>query len=505
MGSKVFTIILIVVFILLAGGVSFFAVSGYKEGSVELVKVEDIYIPENVDEEKLFGLFFYNADGTFNRTTEAKENINFDPNKPTVIFFHGVQIGLGYHDNELMTNAKGWVAEGYNVASYFWSQMSDFFPNVCVKSVWSREYIPFKYEKDGVAVEENKDMLNYSLAECFVAYYVDFLSQYDYKGSFINLQGLSLGGNMLSAVNSYLLALERNGKIGKELLPDRVTYFDTYMSSSYSDTFVPWLNSVIGENGTTKMAYLVAKELRSRGIAVEYVASSMVSNLGEFNSSGDKDMFKRFTDETVLLNFDCAFTGALNQPAKHIAGKNWYHRIVSVGHFYDYTAENPEGISAYAPSPAMPISYAYARMGAIYGMEKNQTELDFDDDKMLSENITSAKIAGFAFRDKNNNGINDDRLYNRIDGVTVELYEQSGTLLQSTQTKNGGYYEFSLSDSQLGKSYYVQIKAKDGFTVGKYDTGAMLMMGNGINTNLKSNTFTLTDILEIKIINIGLI
>ncbi len=505
MGSKVFKILLIVVFVVLLGGVSFFAASGYKAGSVELVKVEDIHIPENVDDEKLFGLFFYNSDGTYNRSTEAKENINFDPNKPTVIFFHGVQLDLGYHDNEVMVNAGGWVDAGYNAASFFWSQMSDLFPNVCVDSVWSREYIPFKYEKDGVAVEETTDMLNYSLAECFVAYYVDFMTQYDYNGSFINLQGLSLGGNMLTAVNSYLLTLEKHGLIGTELLPDRVTYFDTYLSSSYSDIFVPWLNDVIGENGTTKMSYLVAKELRSRGVAVEYVASSMVSSLSEINSNGDKDMFKNFTNETVLLNFDSSFTGVFNQSVKHTAGKNWYHNIVEEGHFYDYSAENPQDIPAFAPSPAMPISYAYARIGTIYGMESNLSEYSYEDDRMFSENVTSAKIAGFAFRDKNNNGINDDRLYNRIDGVTVELYEQSGTLLYTTQTSNGGFYQFDLSEDALGKSCYVQIKAPAGFTVGKYDTGSMLMMGNGINSNLKSNTFTLTDILDLKIINIGLI
>ncbi len=504
MGSKIFKIVLIIVVLVLIGGVSFFAVKGFETVDVELVKVEDIYIPENVDDEKLFGLFFYNADGTFNRSTEPKEKVNFDPNKPTVIFFHGVQIGLGYHDNELMVNPTGWVNAGYNAASYLWSQMSDFMPSICVDSVWSRKYVPFKYEKNGAAVEEKNDTLNYSLAECFVAYYVDFMSQFDYKGSSIYLQGLSLGGNMLTAVNSYLLTLEKYGKIGTDLLPDRVTYFDTFLTNSNPELYVPWLNTVIGEGGTTKMCYLVAKELRSKGIAVEYIASSMVSSLGEF-AVGGNDMFKKFVDETVLLNFDSTFTGAINQPAKHVAGKNWYYRIIAEGLFYDYTAENPEAINALAVSPATPISYSYARIGTVYGMQKNPTEMDFEDDRMISENITKAKIAGFAYFDKNDNGINDDRLYNRIDGVTVELYESNGTLVSSTKTQNGGYYEFTLEENKLGKSYYVQIKEVSGYTVGKYDTGAMLMMGNGIKTNQKSDTFTVADILELKIINIGLI
>lgn len=501
--SKILKTVLVVLIVIVLASACLFVVKGYSESSVALIKSADIHIPEKLDADKLFGLFFYNADGTYIRTTANKDTVNFDPTKPTMIFFHGVQMNMGYNRNETVVEPEGWVAKGYNVASFFWSQMADFMPNICVDSVWSRDYIPFKYEENGVIIEEKEDCLNYSLAECFIAYYVDFMSQYNYTGSHIYFQGLSLGGNMLTAVNSYLLTLEKNKLVSTSLLPDRVTYYDTYMSNAVSDIFVPWLNKTIGENGTLKMTYEVAKELRSRGISVEYVASSIVSSLSTIGG-GDKDLFVKFTDQVTLLNFDASYAG-MNEGIKHIAGKDWYHTVINEDIFYDYTADEPEEDGIFAPGPNTPISYTYARMGSIYDMNPNQTKYDFEDDVIKSTNITAPKIAGFAYNDLNNNGINDDRIYNRINGVVVELFDSNNNLVASTVTANGGYYEFLLKTSDLGKNFYIKIKLPQAKVVGKYDTGTMLCMGNGIKASGQSEMVAINSVLDAKIINIGLI
>lgn len=503
MFGKILNVILAVFIVIVIVSACLFVVNGYSHNTVELVKSSAIHIPEKLDADNLFGLFFYNADGTYTRSTAPKDTVNFDPNKPTMIFFHGVEKGRGYKENEEMVNATSWVASGYNVASYFWSQMSDFYPHTCVQSVWSRKSIPFKYSDNGVAVEDTTDSINYTLAECFVAYYVDFMAQFNYNGSFIYFQGLSLGGNLLTAVNNYLLTLEKAGLIGTSLLPDRVTYHDTYMSNNYSEIFVPWLNTVIGENGTLKMMYETAKELRSRGIAVEYVASSFVSMISIFGT-GDKDIYDKFTEGILLFNFDASYAG-MNEGLKHTAGKDWYHEVIGQGVYFDYGANEPEINGIYAPCPSTPISYTYARMGSSYKMDANYTISNYDDDIIRNENITAPKIAGFAYNDLNNNGVNDDRLYNRINDVVVELYDNDNNLLASTTTANGGYYEFLLKESDIGKNYYVKVQLPDGKTVGKIDNGTMLCMGNGIKSSLQSNVININSVWDLKIINIGLI
>ncbi len=500
--SKIFTVVAIVLVVILVAGACFFVFTGHKNSAVELVKSSKITIPEEMDDDQLFGLFFYNADGTYTRTTEAKEKVNFDPNKPTMIFFHGVQQNKGYYKNELVDSPEGWIEEGYNVASYFWSQLSDFMPTTCVNGVWERRAIPFKYEKDGEIIEK-AESINYTIAECFVAYYVDFMAQYDYKGSQIYFQGLSLGGNLLIAVNSYLLTLNKAGLISDRLLPDRVTYHDTYLTSAPSTLFVPWLNKQIGENGTLKMLYEVSKELISRGVAVEYVASSFVSDLTKLGA-GDADLFDEFSKKVTYLNFDASFAG-INQGLSHIAGKEWYHKVITEPIYYDYAAQNPEENGIYAPSPKAPISYIYARMGSSYDMEINNTRLTFSDDVIKSTNITAPKVAGFAYFDSNDNGINDDRLFNRINGINVELYDSSDKLVATTTTSNGGYYEFLLEATAIGKNYYVKIALPSGKVVGKPDSGSMLCMGNGIKSDLKSNIVAINSTLDLKIINIGLI
>lgn len=502
MHSKILAVVAIILVVVVVAGASFFVFTGYDDSKVELVKSADITIPEEMDVEQLFGLFFYNADGSYTRTTKPKEQINFDPNKPTMIFFHGVQQNKGYKMNELVDRPQGWIEQGYNVASYFWSQLADFMPDTCVDGVWERGKIPFKYEKDGkvVLVEES---INYTIAECFVAYYVEFMAQYDYKGSEIYFQGLSLGGNLLTAVNSYLLTLEKVGLISTEILPDRVTFHDTYMTNAPTNLFVPWLNRIIGDNGVLKMIYEVSMELRSRGVAVEYVASSMVSSITTLGK-GDKDLYNKFTNQVTLFNFDASFAG-LNAGLEHIAGKEWYHKVITEPIFYDNTAENPEANGIYAPGPNTPISYTYARMGSVYDMERNQTRIIFSDDVIKSTNITAPKIAGFAYFDSNDNGINDDRLFNRINGVIVELYDSSDNKIDSVTTANGGYYEFLLKSGDVGKTYYIKITLPDGKVVGKYDNGAMLCMGNGIKSDLKSNLIAINNLLDLKIINIGLI
>ena len=125
---------------------------------------------------------------------------------------------------------------------------------------------------------------------------------------------------------------------------------------------------------------------------------------------------------------------------------------------------------------------------------------ELDGDNQVSTNITKPKIAGFAFNDKNDNGKNDDRVNNRVDGVTIELYDGNNKIAE-TKTEHGGYYEFEVTNFS-GKNYKVKAILPDGMTLGKTSNGDY--MNNGIKANGESDTFSFRDKVEIKIVNIGI-
>ena len=495
--GKIFTIVTAAVLVAILLAVLLIVFIPEKEThEVEFVRPEDIHIPDKLDDERLFGLFFYNEDGSMTRSTEPIETVNYDPSKPLVIFIHGMLYPFGYHSNELIPNAVGWLEKGYNVAEFCWSQLSDFMPNVGTRKVWGRGAGNFMYEADdGQRTEESEDLLNYSIAECFVAYYLDFMEKNTFKGSEIRLTGLSLGGSTVVASMSYLFALLEDGWIDKEFLPDRMSLFDAYLefTGGIEAYNVPWLNEPMNEGGPLYYAVEVTKKAHDMGIATEYIASSMVSNLPDIVSPGSS---KKLHDNTMFLQFNNAFAG-MDQGLQHTSGKTWYFNTVSADPFMDKTDLTG---TQYAFGPLTPTPYVYARQGARYSMERNNTENVFTDDVLYSD-VTVPKIAGFAFNDANANGINDDRLMNRLASVKAELYcgeEKIGEVV----TDESGYYEFILDGSAVGKTYTLKVTPCEGWTYA--DRSDDEYYGNALDGNGTAQ-ITVSGSIDLKIVNSGLI
>lgn len=472
--------------------------------NINLVKVSNIHLPDKVDKDNLFGFFFYNEDGTYSNSYYTDiSKLNYDKNKPMIIFIHGVQIEVGYKGNETVVNAKDWLDAGYNVVEFLWSQFADGDPFSTQDRVWGiNESMGFCYEgENSKSVYESKDIPNYGMAEIFVAYYADFMKKADFCGSEIHLTGLSMGANACIAVSNYLLTLEKAGKIPASYLPDRVTLFDAYLDNISENGFmVNWLNQPIGKNGTVGRAVETVEMLRDRGIAVSYIASSPVGFVNDLGD-GEKGLFEKMTAMTAYMEFSAAFAG-FDLAAQHIAGKNWYYRMIDQNVIYD-----SKDISAqeYAISPFIPISYTYARMGSIYTMSSNFTETIFSDDKVTSD-VANPKIAGFAFFDANINGINDDRISNRIGNVKVALYDNKHNLIDTQNTSYGGYYQFNLKNEDIGKSFYIAVDLTNtSYAPSKIDTGSYECMGNGIKEDGKSEVFNINSVITLNIINIGLI
>ena len=111
------------------------------------------------------------------------------------------------------------------------------------------------------------------------------------------------------------------------------------------------------------------------------------------------------------------------------------------------------------------------------------------------------KIAGFAFNDANANGINDDRLMNRLASVKAELYcgeEKIGEVV----TDESGYYEFILDGSAVGKTYTLKVTPCEGWTYA--DRSDDECYGNALDGNGTAQV-TVSGSIDLKIVNSGLI
>lgn len=75
--------------------------------------------------------------------------------------------------------------------------------------------------------------------------------------------------------------------------------------------------------------------------------------------------------------------------------------------------------------------------------------------------VDCASLGDYVWEDTNGNGINDEPASAGVDGVTVNLKNEAGNVIETTTTMNGGFYEFT--DLTPG-TYSVQFVLPNGYT-----------------------------------------
>ena len=98
----------------------------------------------------------------------------------------------------------------------------------------------------------------------------------------------------------------------------------------------------------------------------------------------------------------------------------------------------------------------------IYGFSFNMTSNNLQiavKSNIVVAKVKERKISGIVFEDTDNSNDynNSDKLIKELD---VELLDSSNTVIATTKTDTGGYYEFSLDD--VG-TYYIRFAHKDGY------------------------------------------
>lgn len=492
---------------------------------------KQLYIPSSMRYYGM-GLFVYSKDSdgayTLKKTTSNNGLNAFDPTKPTIAFIHGMQFQNGATGDEDCAYTIPAVKAGYNILIFRWSQLTDDHSPMGVEpKIWGidNEEVTMRW-KDTNNKYVYDDIPNASVAEIFGAYYLDFISRFDFTGSYIQISGHSMGGQLAFAASSFLLCKEQEGLIPAAYLPDKVTIFDPYLTPLSSDVSCAWLGRnistpVIDEYGnpvyTKGMQRFtsvidtmadIAQALTDRGIVCEYVPSITGYVFGlMFALDQNEPSALRLIQNTVLVKYRTDWVTSITDfNGFHGAGKDWYFLAAMLeGYLLDNAMNNSTDL---APTPSTPLSYLFARRGTTYEMQENQT-LTPTDDVMFSTNVVCAQIAGFAFYDANGNNSYDERVQARMSGVRVELYLKVRTedkLVATTITDQAGFYSFDIPRINANgfDDFFIRVVPPIGYKVCNRGS-SMPMMDNDINPNSnKSDTITLKHYKNLRILNIGL-
>ena len=437
------------------------------------ISLDDIYIPSNIPQ-NTFGLKIYN--GSSWQPSEIVENNPFDYSKPTVIYTHGMGTGNGIDNPDI------WFSKGYNVCHFLWGAFSDDLPTSGQDKVWAKGKYP-NSEKNilsytdapwtsGAITRYLTDVPDHSITEIYAAYYLDLIMRENYNGKEIRFFGHSLGAHLSMSLTNYLMFCVEKREIPPSVLPDRVTMLDPYISDFVSNLNCSWSGESMKE-GSSKKALETSLKARDFGIAFEELRTSQYVGIAAYAmfmasdptanpDDSDYGLFKKIIMysyvNTNFLADKLPYISAVER--MHSISEYWYAEMMN----HDYLYEQDS--LSYGMAPFSEKEYVYSRMGNKYEISFSETEYDTSDDSVVSD-ITRAKVSGFIFEDKNNNGIFDERLKSQLLGVKISLMDENNNELVSQTTDLNGYYSFDL---ELGKKYKLNIIEDSNYKLGVFSS-----------------------------------
>ncbi|MVN86529.1 hypothetical protein GO986_07090 [Deinococcus sp. HMF7620] len=265
----------------------------------------------------------------------------YDPSRPVMIFVHGWQDGntkAGKRDSFYFSEAgqsvaDAWIQAGWNVALYHWTQLADDEGTVAVPyhaqaKIWTPTYsyrdalgrtqtINMRYRQpDGSYTQAG--MPTVSAGGLFYSAYKSALSAWTYSGpERVRVMGHSLGAQM-----ALVLADQAYGDptLPAVRRPGRVILADPFWSPA-------------SPGGGHSYAYLspdatpaarsarIAQTLKASGVAVEWIKSSRLLDLG-----GDNNLqMARFVSRTEIFpEYIFDLNPASGLARKHGVAPRWY-------------------------------------------------------------------------------------------------------------------------------------------------------------------------------------
>lgn len=387
------------------------------------------------------------------------ENVNFDSSRPTVIFTHGMKQNEGYYCRDILSayeDTREYMASagvdynteyydyyidlGYNVGHFYWNQLSEenMFGDV---KIWSSDTdIGMRYfvsDETGKRVQGDENLNpTKSVSVLYAENIISALGE-NFSGS-LQLIGHSMGGDLSLAVTENLVMMCDDGKIGENLVPDRVTLLDPYFSVSSVKGHIDHRG---GEDANGKTIAELCSEavitLAEHGIGIDgYGAGAVIytqysSPMGQMAYKNNPEIIdlltERFSDNCVWIHLD-----ALDK----VYGMTKTHCVVPDYYFLSlYQEKSVDNFGDSVPGALSTADEIYALRGRAYSQKLSN--------KKKAQSYLSADST-FTRVDRNKNEVNLIVNVTSEDVYGIAVYNAEGELVYSRNS------DYSINRIEVG-------------------------------------------------------
>lgn len=317
----------------------------------------------SIDYDSSIGLYFYAADGSYVRYTGDISSAYFDRSKPTVVFFHG-WMTESFEEGELCHNADSFVPRIIG-AGY----------NFCVMDYchYAQDiYMLFKYIWSGL--EDS-----HSVACRFAREYAACFGGYDKDIRFVSH---SYGAHS-SVATTYLLSnMVKQGIVGKNCLPSRMTFADPYLGDIISlipgykmPTTIENIDEPIGERGMAELLADCLEYLANEGIVMDVYGGMP----GAYNQYLEKYPERRDACKSKL--YDSACWTILEGLQKKYGTVGDIHMLTLQWVFDSYFVEPKQAAEGYCPTASLDNEKMLALKGRCF--KSTLRGLDVENDTLV--------------------------------------------------------------------------------------------------------------------------
>ena len=277
-----------------------------------------------------YGLHWYGRNQASQKAEAGEQNPYYDPTKPVLIFVHGWmpnQAGtpptmqFAYNDSERdiaydIDLAEAWLDDGWNVGFFYWHPFSDEDSVLDAEDkIWTADGEKGMRWRDGEGVYHTEGMPERSASELFFDAYVSALD--DFEGGEIRVAGHSLGNQMATLLTKQLIEGIDVGDVDEDLLPARLTLLDPFWS--------PFEKPYLDEERTgTVLRQYILDEIIPRGIGVEWIRSSLLTEVSELGI-----LTPELQKVASTLELSPDFCPGIDQTCRHDAA--WQLYLLSYG------------------------------------------------------------------------------------------------------------------------------------------------------------------------------
>lgn len=233
--------------------------------------------PKNLN----FGFHFINSYGSYRKGIDQNTNVPYslsddyyDPDKKTIIFFHGWQ--TGQNRQYILTNYSGkgnvtkkWKDLGWNVAVFFWDDFA-------IEGEVQHAEAKIHSHKGPKAMNFTDEKGSYSASGINLS--VTSLALGQYKAIFKNQKqpvrfaGHSLGSQLACSLGYVIAIQEQAGSVPRMIVPNRIELLDPFWSKGTKS----YLGTSTGKKTETYCRYLID----NYNVPITWYKSSAFSNVG---------------------------------------------------------------------------------------------------------------------------------------------------------------------------------------------------------------------------------